>query len=487
MSGQTWTPAPRKGVFPLHPMTFGTILGRAFAALRHNPKVLFGFAVVVQFVVGALAVGILLLVAGFLAERVASVPSYSPDYDAIVAGSAALGIVAAIVVAIGAIALSSIVQGLVAADISYAALSQKAPLRVLWRRVKPAFWRLFAYSLLQNLAILLWIALVFAIIFFLLPTGGSASAGSIVLAVVVGLLLVLGSIPLYFWLSTKLLIVPSVLVLEYATLSTALVRSWRLTRGRFWVAFGVTIVIGLIMGIAVQVVAFPASLVSSILSGMIAPTGPDDVSAWIGVIFANVVPQILVLAVQAISSVVQGTGATLIYIDSRMRYEGLDQALGRYVELESQGRSTAGFDDPYVVDPTRAVSRQAPVAQPPQQPAHPGYGYPAPAGYPAPTGYPAPAGYAPPPAGYPAPTGYAPQPGYPGPAGYPAPPAPYTVNGYTAPPAPQQPTIPEPIIPQAAAPGPPPPPQPPVAAPQPSTESTPPVSTRPWAAPGSDA
>ena len=38
-----WTPASRPGIIPLHPLTFGTILGRSFAALRHNPKVLLGF------------------------------------------------------------------------------------------------------------------------------------------------------------------------------------------------------------------------------------------------------------------------------------------------------------------------------------------------------------------------------------------------------------------------------------------------------------
>ena len=39
MSGQTWTPAPKRGIIPLHPMTFGMLLGKSFAALRHNPKI----------------------------------------------------------------------------------------------------------------------------------------------------------------------------------------------------------------------------------------------------------------------------------------------------------------------------------------------------------------------------------------------------------------------------------------------------------------
>lgn len=452
MSGQTWTPAPKKGVFPLHPMTFGTILGRAFAALRHNPRVLFGFAVVVQFVVGIVSAGVMVLVGWFVASRIASVPPSSPDYGAIVAGSVALGGVAAIIVALATVAFVSVVQGLVAADVSYAALSQKAPLAMLWKRVKPAFWRLFAYSLLQSLAALLWIALVFAIVFGILAAGGFSDTGSIVIAVAIGLLLVFGSIPLYIWLTTKLLVVPSVLVLEHAPLRTALVRSWRLIRGRFWVAFGVTVVIGLVMGLAVQVVAFPASIVASLLTGVIAPTGAEDATAWVGVIVANLAPQVLVLAVQAIAIVVQGTGATLIYLDSRMRYEGLDQALVRHVELTSLGTSPDQLDDSYVVDPARAVSNQPPPRQVPAQPAYPAYGYPAAPGYPT---QPAP--------GYPAAPGYPTQ-------GYPAQPTPYPAqpgdqpNAYVVPPPPPQ----QPAPPQAP-------------------EAGQPPSASPWAAPGGDA
>lgn len=467
MSGQTWTPAPKKGVLPLHPMTFGTILGRAFAALRHNPKVLFGFAILVQFVAGIVTAGVLLLVGWFIAARIASVPTNSPDYGAIVAGSVALGIVAAILVALATVAFVSVIQGLVAADVSYAALSQKAPLRLLWRRVKPAFWRLFAYSLLQSLAALIWIAFVFGVVFGILSAGGFDSGSSIALAIGIGLLLVLGSIPLYIWLTTKLLVVPSVLVLEHAPLRTALVRSWRLIRGRFWVAFGVTVVIGLVMGFAVQVVAFPASIVSSLLTGVITPTGAEDVSAWIGVIVANVAPQVLVLAVQAIAIVVQGTGATLVYLDSRMRYEGLDQALVKHVDLVSQGAALDQLDDPYVVDPTRAVSKQPPIVQTPVQPAYPAYGHPA---YPAQNGYPAQQGYLAQP-GYPAQPGHPPQPGYPSqPAPYAQPG--YAANGYTAPPPPAPPQPQFAALPAEQS-------QEPAVIPSPSNS--------PWAAPGSDA
>ncbi|WP_193598510.1 hypothetical protein [Microbacterium sp. YJN-G] len=455
MTGQTWTPAPRKGAIPLHPMQFGMILGRAFAGLRHNPKVLFGFAVVVQFVVGIITAGVMLLVGWFVALRIASVPPSSPDFGAIVAGSIALGGLAAIVMALVTVALTAVVQGLVAADVSYAALSRKASLRMLWSRVKPAFWRLFSYTLLQALAALLWTAIVFGIVFGVLALGGFDSTGSIVLSVIIGLVLLLGSIPLFLWLTTKLLVVPSVLVLEHATLGAALVRSWRLIRGRFWPALGIMVLINLIMGLAMQVVAFPVTIVSTMITGIVAPTGAEGPSEVIAIIAANVVPQVLLLAVQAIAIVVQGTGATLIYLDSRMRYEALDQTLIRHVELASHGTPDEQLGDPYAVDPARAVSKT------PRPTTHPGYapGY-APAGYP-PAQHPA--GQYPgaqyPAAQYP-PAQYPPAP-YP-PAQHP--PAQYPAGQY--PPAPQNP---QPAAPPSAAP------------------SSAPGAADSWTAPGSNA
>ena len=362
MSGHTWTPAPRKSAIPLHPMTFGMILGRSFSALRHNPKVLFGFAVAVQFAITAIAVVVIVLVAGFAAARIASVPPGSPDQGPIVAGTIALSILLGVVLTLASVAFTSIVQGLVAADVSFAALGRRATLRTLWSRVRPAFWRLFAYALLQGLAALLWMLAVGGAAIAIMAGGGFAD-GSIGIAVGLVVLLVLASIPLAVWLTTKLLVVPAALVLEQATIGGALVRSWRLIRGRFWPALGVMFLIGAIMGLAAQVVSVPGSILSGVIGGVMAPTGSTDESQVIGLIALTVLPQILVLAVQAITLVVQGTGATLIYLDSRMRYEGLDQTLIRHIERSALGASDADLGDPYVVDPARAVSKTPPPKQ----------------------------------------------------------------------------------------------------------------------------
>lgn len=427
MSGQTWTPAPRKGIIPLHPLTFGMLLGKAFAALRHNPKVLFGFAVVIQLIVVIATAGVMGVVLFTTFSRLETVSPSSPDFEAVFAGTIAINLLAGLLVGLASIAFTAIMQGVVAAEVGYATVGVKATLRMLWRRMAPAFWRLAGFASLSVLALFGGLAIVAGVIGALIAGGLGGTPEMIGIVVLVVVLLGLAAIPLTVWLSTKLLLVPSILVLERARFREAFVRSWRLTRGRFWVAFGVTFLISLIMGLAMQVVSFPTAMLSSFLGTVIAPTGASEPSAVVGYVFALLAPQVLLLILQAIAIVVQSTGGVLVYLDCRMRYEGLDQALLSHVERRDLGVPEEQLGDPFAVDPSRAVTSAPPPRQVPehvmmtQAYGAPGYGAP---GYGAP-GYGAP--------GYGAP-GYG-GPGYGGP-GYPAPGAQTAPPSFAPPPPP---------------------------------------------------
>jgi len=401
VSGQTWTPAPKKGIIPLHPLTFGMLLGKSFAALRHNPKVLFGFGVVIQLIVVVLSAGVMGFVFVATFARIDSLSPSSPDFEAVFAGMVAMNIVAGIAVGLASIAFTALMQGVVAAEIGYASIGVKASLGTLWRRMIPSFWRLAGFASLSVLFIFGVIIIIFLIIAGLIAGGIGGSVEAVGGMVVIVLLLIAATVPLAVWLTTKLLLVPSILVLERAKFRDALVRSWRLTRGRFWVAFGVTFLIGAMMGIAMQVVSIPVALVSSMLGSVIAPTGSTDTAAILGFVFALLAPQILLLVLQAITLVVQSTAGTLVYVDSRMRYEGLDQTLIGHVERRDLGWTEEQLGDPFALDPSRAVTSgpppkqvpewamaSAPYGAPQYQGQYPGQQYPAPQ-YPAPQ-YPAP-------------------------------------------------------------------------------------------------
>lgn len=480
MSGQMWTPAPKKGIIPLHPLTFGMLLGKAFAALRHNPKVLFGFAVVIQLIVVLATAGIMGVVLFTSFARLETVPVGSPDFDAVLAGTIAVNIVAGLAVGLASIAFTAIMQGVVAAEIGYAAIGVKATLRMLWKKMAPAFWRLTGFAALSVIAVFGFLAVIAALIGAFIAGGLGGSPELIGVLVLVVILIALACIPLVVWLSTKLLLVPSILVLERARFREALVRSWRLTRGRFWVAWGVTFLISAIMGLAMQVVSVPVTLLSSLLGSVVAPTGATEPSAIISYVFTLIAPQILLLVLQAITLVVQSTGSALVYLDCRMRYEGLDQTLISHVERRDLGWTEEQLGDPYVVDPGRAVSNVPPPRQVPEH-VMMSTGYANPPQYGAPT-YPGPqqaAPSAPPYAGQPYPgQQYPPQP-YPG-QQYPAPAYPSPVPAPASEPAPPAFAPAPPPVAAAAV-------LPPATPPAPNDSPWAPPTDGGWTAPGADA
>lgn len=385
-----WTPASRPGIVPLHPYGFGTILGRSFVALRHNPKVLLGFALVVQavaYIVLAAAVGAI-AVASF--SRLDTVAYGGDDWGAIFAGSTVITGAAALVLSLLVGALSVVVQGVVVSEVAHAVVAEKPTLKAVWARVRPVIWRLIGYSALVVLASLVVVGVLAGIVTLLVIS-------VLWLGILVGVLFVLGLIPLYAWLTTKLFLVPSAIILEGAGIRAGIARSWRLTRRRFWSTFGVIVIISFGFSVLAQLISVPFSLIAGIIPGILAPTGTDEIGAVVGMVVVQVIGQFGILLVQCIALVVQSTSAALVYVDARMRVEGLDHDLHTYVEARDAGATDLA--DPYLVGVGRVVERPAPV---PVGTAPPYAGYGAQAGYGAPTGYGAPAPYGAPPVPAPA-------------------------------------------------------------------------------------
>lgn len=429
-----WTPASRAGIVPLHPYGFGMILGRSFVALRHNPRVLLGFALVVQ-TVGYVVVTAAIAGVGIASfSRLDTLVRGSDEFDAVMVGSIALTGITALVLGALAGALGLLVQAVVVSEVASAVVAEKPTLREAWRRVRPVFLGLIGYALLTLLA---W-AVVVAVL------GGIAvlvGLAVLPLGIVLGILFVLGLIPLSAWITTKLFLVPSVMILEGVGIRRGIVRSWVLTRRRFWSTFGVIAIISLAFGVVAQVISLPLSLLSGGLTAIVAPTCGNEPSAFIAYVVLQLVGQIGILLVQCIAVVVQSTSAVLVYVDARMRVEGLDHDLAAYVEARDAGRS--GLADPYRVGAGRTWAPAPAWGAPPAAWPAPGGGPAAPAApaWPAPSpGQPSPGQ---PPVGQPIPVpqpapGPAPQPAaapQPSPAPAPQPPAPPVFPAPVAPPS----------------------------------------------------
>jgi hypothetical protein len=300
----------------------------------------------------------------------------------------------------------------VVSEVASAVVAEKPTLGEVWRRVKPVAWRLIGYTFLVTLAALIAIAVIGGLLF-------AVGVAVLPLAILGGILAILGAIPLSLWLTTKLLLVPAIIILEHAGIRTAIVRSWRLTRRRFWPTLGIVVIISFTFGAIAQLVSIPTSFISLGFTTALTPTGDPEPAAIIGYIASTLLTQVLTLFVQCVAVIVQSTATALIYVDCRMRHEGLDLDLQTYVERRDAGGT--GLPDPYRENIGRTVG-----PRPPQYP------------------YP-PQGYAPPP-------GYGPPQGYPPPQAYDSPPA-QPRPSEAAPPAPPAPTPADPSPTRWSAPG----------------------------------
>ncbi|WZH37170.1 MAG: glycerophosphoryl diester phosphodiesterase membrane domain-containing protein [Microbacterium enclense] len=470
-----WTPASRPGIVPLHPFGFGTILGRSFTALRHNPRVLLGFALAVQTVAYLVVTVAIAGVALASFSRLDTLVEGTDDYDAVFFGSFALTAVVGLVLGVAAGGLSVLVQGVVVGEVAHAVVAEKPTLKVVWRRVRPVFWRLIGYAALTFAAAVVVFGILAGIVVAIYPV-------AIPLAVIAGVFFALGCIPLYLWLATKLFLVPSVIILEGVGVRRGIARSWRLTRGRFWSTLGVLVIISFAFSVIAQIISFPLGILSGAVSTIVAPTGASEPGGWTAFIVVQLLGQAGILLVQSIALVVQSTSAVLVYVDARMRTEGLDHDLASYVDARDAGGDD--LPDPYRVGIGRTIAPVQPWAAPGMAALPAAWGPPAPGGTPAGWGAPPPPPYA---AASGAPFG-TPQ------AAPPSGPAPATPPYAAAPPAPPAAAAP----PYAAAPpvaaAPPAPPTSPAVAPAdpspaeptdaagPARPPAPPTTT--WAPPG---
>jgi hypothetical protein len=345
-----WTPPPKPGLLPLRPLGFGTLLWTPFRTLRHNPAATFGSGLVVQLVsvIATAAVFVPFLAITFSRIENAS----TADADAILSGSVG-GFLLLMLVPVGiSVVASAFLQGVIVIEVASATLGEKLGFGALWRRAASRIWPLIGWTLLVGAALLVALGLVALVIVLAASFDVAGLLIGIGLAIVLGLgLIVLGA-----WLGVKVSLVPSVIVLERAGIRAAVARSWRLTNGFYWRTFGTLLLVSVILNVAANIVVQPVSLLGTLLAVIIDPTGTG--TALTITIVTTVITVIISLLIGAITAVVQAALVAVIYIDLRMRKEGLDLELQRHVESRDAGRPV---DVPYrVPDDAATTSATAP-------------------------------------------------------------------------------------------------------------------------------
>ena len=343
-----WTPPPKPGLIPLHPLSFGTIIGSSFRVMRRNPGPTFGLAVLLYGIVTIVYVGVLGLLFAGLFSRL-STASYD-DVSDIASGGVGLIALSTLVPTSLAVVATAILQGIISLEVSRATLGEKLKVRGLWRLAKGRIGVLVLWALLLTGALVIFV-LVSSITSGLVFAGGAGSTvgadatGAIIGAILLALLLGLAFGAVGAWLGIKTALVPSIVMMERLGLFASIRRSWQLTRGSFWRTLGVQLLIGVIIYAATYIVSIPITVIGSIVAVIINPNGDEAALLWtFGAMY--LVIGIVTVVVGAIGLVMQSASLALVYVDIRMRKEGLDLELLRYVEAKQSGAS--GVDNPYL-------------------------------------------------------------------------------------------------------------------------------------------
>ncbi|OKI15320.1 hypothetical protein A6A08_11245 [Nocardiopsis sp. TSRI0078] len=307
-------------------MTLGDILNGAFSVIRNNPRTTVGLSLVVMAIASIVSsVGFSGYMSdyGIFLDQAMNDPASVDPEDPL--PFSAWSIIALYGGTLLSYAGTVLITGLLTAVIGMAVLGRKLNPSQAWAAVKGRIGAVVGLALLQ-LLIFFGLTLVITVVglvglflgIFLAASGSEAVGVAVIIAAVV--LGFGGGIALAAWIYVRIYFAMPVVVLERLGVGGALARSWRLTQGSWWRVFGIVLLATVLIGFVGSLLSTPFSIVAVI------PSFAAPGETWAAVVAGAViyVGEVLVSSVTAPFTV--GV-ATLLYVDLRMRREGLDLRL----------------------------------------------------------------------------------------------------------------------------------------------------------------
>jgi len=353
--GPGWTPPPKPGLVPLRPLTLGNILGASFQVMRRNPRTTLVPALLLAVITALATGGGIALVFGSLSRLTTT--TNAADASALGAGALLLALLVAVVGGALTLTATAVLQALIATEIGRGAVGERQTFAQAWARARGRFGAVIGYAALLVVTIVVAVIVVFALltgVTAVIATGSNSQAaiGASVAVIFLGELLVFaGGGVLWAWLGTKLAFVPSAIVLERLPVRAAIARSWRLTRHAFWRTFGILLLVYAMVYLVTSFVSAPVQLIAFLGGGLVDPVGAsssDPLAMFNTLIWVFVAVYVVQAFVGSLGMVLESATASLLYLDQRMRREGLDLELARYVEQRAVG---ADLPDPFVPQP----------------------------------------------------------------------------------------------------------------------------------------
>lgn len=334
-SGPYAAPDPKPGIIPLRPLGVGEVLDGALTTVRSHPRLTIGLAAAVVTVQQLLSLvaqattgplrGAFNPGAGIGGGATSSLTPFSSTSGLALSGANFV---------IGTV-LGAILTGVLMIVVGDSVLGRPVGLAGVWARVRPRFWALLGGSLLAGL--LPWLGLIIAVAVGVVVGVAAGSVGwGIGVGLLTGLLMLAPSA--YLW--GMLALTTPAITLERLGPIQGLRRSWRLVRRDFWRVWGIRALGTVLAQIISSIIAVPFALVGVgvILSGGL--QGEPSAGRWLAFLIVVGIGGIIAGAiVQPFLAAVVG----LLYVDRRMRGEGLDIALRDAARTQRPGAAGTGW------------------------------------------------------------------------------------------------------------------------------------------------
>jgi hypothetical protein len=318
----------RPGVVPLRPLGVGELLDGAITTMRRYPGPMLGLAAVFAVVTQALQMVVVYVLFRDVAALEATVAAETELLA--LADALAQSIGSLLATAILTWLATVVLTGLLTVVVGQAVLGRPCTVGDAWRQAAPRLVRLLGLTLLVGLVVAAPVLVVAGLLLGTVLLGGEGTA-----LAAVGLL-ALVAVPVTVWLYVRLAVASPALILESSPdgppvgVLGALRRSARLVTGAWWRTFGILLLVTVLASVISSILSVPFVGASLFLSG----TDPEAV------------PGLGALTLQALGGVIGATVTTpftaavtvLLYVDRRIRREGLDIELARAAGVVIPGR-----------------------------------------------------------------------------------------------------------------------------------------------------
>jgi hypothetical protein len=304
------------GDIPLRPLGLSELLDAAITGIRCNPKAVFGLSL-------TLAGGLEVLVAliGYLVIGNETRNGITPSAVLSALGGGSLLRVASLVLTAYTVL---VMAGMVGPIYGRTLFGLSTSLREAWQDTRPVIWRLAggtALTLCLSLGALIATAVPLILVAVL---GGPPTAG-----ILLGVLWVVAAVPLMIWLYVLHVLSAPAIVLERAGALGGLRRARTLIRGSWWRTFTALLLTTILTLFVYVILAIPFILLYALVYLLLGLAGIHMTGLLV-----------MVLGTLAFTAPAVVTGSfdagviALLYIDLRMRREGLDLDLQTRPDLD---------------------------------------------------------------------------------------------------------------------------------------------------------